>query len=113
MKTKILLALDSSESSANAARYVADLLGNNPDVSVTVFHVLRCIPPELLEVGSLQEEEELHRKKQEWEESQRKIECKFFEPIIEILKQAGFSDEQCHIKHFAPLPGFDVAKKQE
>ena len=109
MKTKILLALDSSESSVNAARYVADLLGNNQNVSVTLFHVLRCIPPELLEVGSLQEEEELHRKKRAWEESQYKTECKFFEPIIDILKQAGFNEEQFDTKHFAPLPGFDVA----
>lgn len=109
MKTNILLALDSSESSISAARYVGNLLGNNQNVSVTLFHVFRCVPPELLEAGSLEDVEELHRKKQAWEESQHNIECTCFDPIIEILQQAGFREEQFHTKHFAPLPGCDVA----
>jgi len=109
MKTKILLALDGSESSVNAARYVAGLLGSNQNVSVTLFHVLKSIPPGLLEVGSLQEENELHRKKKEWEESEFKTEGKFIEPIIKMLKQAGFSEEQLDVKYTAPMPGFDVA----
>ena len=36
MRAKILLALDGSESSMKAARYVANLLRNQPDVSMGV-----------------------------------------------------------------------------
>jgi len=109
MRSKFLIASDSSESSINATRYVARLLGKNHDVSITFFHVLSSIPPALLESGSLEGEMELESEKEHWEEAQHKIECNCFEPMIEILRKAGFQEEQIQIKHFAPLPGFDVA----
>lgn len=109
MKSNILLAVDCSESSIKAVHYVAGLLGNNHDISVTLFHVLLPVPPELLESGTLQEADEINRKEAAWEEAEREIECKCLEPMIDILKEAGFSEEQIQTKHSAPLPEFDVA----
>ena len=65
MKSSFLLAVDSSDSSIRAARYVANLLGNNHNVFVTLFHVLRSVPPDLLEAGTLEEEDEINRKQHE------------------------------------------------
>jgi nucleotide-binding universal stress UspA family protein len=109
MNSNILLAVDSSESSMKAVRYVAGLLGNNHDISVTLFHALPPVPPALMESGTLQEADEIHRKEAAWEEAEHKIECKCLEPMIDILKQAGFREEQIQTKHSAPPPEFDVA----
>ena len=109
MKSKILLAIDGSGASIKAARYVASLLGSNHNVSVTLFHVLTTVPPDLLEAGTLEGEEENKHREGAWEEAEHEIECKCLEPVIDILKQTGFREEQIQRKHFAPLPGFDVA----
>ncbi len=109
MNSNILLAVDSSTSSIKAVLYVANLLENNHDVSVTLFHVLPSVPHDLFRSGTLQVENEINRKKAAWEEAEHKIECKCLEPMIDTLKQAGFSEDQIHAKHAAPLPEFDVA----
>ena len=48
---RILLAVDESENSHHVAQYVGSLLGQTPDVGVTLFHVLQPLPRELLEHG--------------------------------------------------------------
>lgn len=50
---KILLAVDNSEASANAVRFVAKLLGRAiaKDDSVTVFHVAATLPDTLIAPG--------------------------------------------------------------
>lgn len=109
MNSNILLAVDSSASSTKAVLYVANLLGNNRNISITLFHVLPPMPPDLLESGTLEGETELKSERKHWEEAEHKIECKCFEPMIDTLKQAGFHKERIQTKHFVPLPGFDVA----
>lgn len=109
MKAKILLAIDGSASSTNATKYVARLLNNKPDVSVTMFHVLAPIPPALLETGSAQAEPELERSRQAWEESELQIEGKLFKPLRNILELEGFRPEQVHCKYVAPVPESEIA----
>ena len=48
---RILVAVDESENSHRAVQYVGALLRRTPDVAVTLFHVLKPMPRELLEHG--------------------------------------------------------------
>ena len=109
MKFKILLALDSSEYSLKAADYVANLLGRNPNVTVTLFHVLHNIPPYYMEAGSYEQKPVLDSEKADWEKDEHIVDCKCMAPVIETMKDAGFRDDQVIEKHFAPQPGLDVA----
>jgi len=116
MRAKILLALDGSEPSMKAARYVANLLGGQTDVSVTLFYVLSPIPPSLLEHGGdesqsqpSEAEVEFERRRTSWVEAKQAVECKLFDPIREMFKQAGFRDEQIQTKCPAPIPESNVA----
>ena len=49
--SRILVAVDGSEHSARALRYVGTLLRDTRDVQITLFHVLKPMPRELLEHG--------------------------------------------------------------
>ena len=49
--SRIMIAIDDSEHSARALRYVGTLLRDTHDVHVTLFHVLKPMPRELLEHG--------------------------------------------------------------
>ena len=49
--SRILVAVDDSEHSGRALRYVGTLLRDTRDVRVTLFHVLKPMPRELLEHG--------------------------------------------------------------
>ncbi len=110
MKSKLLLAMDNSKCSLKAARYVADLFGEKSDISVTLFHVLRSVPPYYLESGNFTDKPELDRERAEWEEAEHNIECKCMGPVVEMLKGVGFNNDQVEEKHFAPTPEIDVAE---
>ncbi len=110
MKMKVLLAMDSSKNSLKAARYAADLLGNNSsDVSITLFHVLNTVPPAFLETGTFEQKPDQDRDRADWEKSEHATECKCMELVTEMLKKVGFDDSRIEEKHFAPRPEFDVA----
>ena len=51
LHARILIAIDGSEHSARALHYVGTLLRETSDVQVTLFHVLKPMPRELLEHG--------------------------------------------------------------
>src|SRR5512135_3866508 len=48
---KILVAVDDSDQSVRAMHYVGSLLRDTHDVGVTLFHVLKPMPRELMEHG--------------------------------------------------------------
>jgi nucleotide-binding universal stress UspA family protein len=108
MGTKILLALDGSEPSMRAARYVADLLGSRSDALVTLFHVILPIPPSLLE-GSVNYETELKRQRAIWVKDAKTAESKLFAPAREIFQQAGFTQNQVKAKCRTSVNQPDVA----
>ncbi len=54
---RILIAVDGSEHSARALHYVGMLLRDTCDVQVTLFHVLKPMPRELLEHGGSEDPE--------------------------------------------------------
>lgn len=94
MKSKILLAIDGSEPSMRAVRYVANLLGNQPDVSITLLHILLPIPPSLLEAGSFEVEPQLELERVNWVKAEETVECNIFDPVREMLTNAGFDSKQ-------------------
>ena len=49
--SRILIAVDGSEHSARALRYVGTLLRDTRNVQITLFHVLKPMPRALLEHG--------------------------------------------------------------
>jgi nucleotide-binding universal stress UspA family protein len=108
MGTKILLALDGSEPSMRAARYVADLLGSRSDAWVTLFHVILPIPPSLLE-GSVEYVTELKRQRAIWVKDEKTAESKLFAPVREIFHQAGFRQDQIQTKCRTSVNQPDVA----
>jgi nucleotide-binding universal stress UspA family protein len=108
MDSKILLALDGSEPSMRAVRYVADLLSNRTDAVVTLFHVLMPIPPSLLE-GSTEYENELKKQRANWVKDEKAVENMLFTPVREILLQAGFRQDQIQTKCRTSVHEPDVA----
>lgn len=113
MKAKILLALDGSEPSMNATRYVANLFGNQPDVSVTLYHVFSPASPSPPHTGNLwisvEAKSELQRRKVSWADAEKAIESQIFEPARVIFKRAGFRDEQIETKCCVQRNESDVA----
>jgi len=94
MKARILLAIDGSEPSMRAVRYVANLLGNQRDVSVTLLHILLPVPPALLEAGSFEVEPQLELERVNWVKAEAAVECNIFDPVREMLTKAGFDGKQ-------------------
>lgn len=96
----VLLAVDDSEGSFQAAQYVADVIGPQPRYQVYLFHVLPSIPPELLEFGGAEDpkkeevlSDELRKIQNQWiDEAKGKA-----EPIMNkakaILHQGGLSPD--------------------
>ncbi len=118
MSEKILIAVDGSETSLQAVRYVGDILRDSGGIEVTLLHVLE-IPPELLEHGGAEDsakehrlEESLEGQREEWRQSsQKRMEEEFFGPARQILRQKGVQEESVHIrtKLTTDMPHPDVA----
>jgi nucleotide-binding universal stress UspA family protein len=94
---RILLAVDESDNSHRAVQYVGSVLRRTPDVSVTIFHVLKPMPRELLEHGGSENpagEAELGtrlRHEQEvWIQQERESECHVLKTAYETLNRSGF-----------------------
>ncbi|MEK6533127.1 MAG: universal stress protein, partial [Nitrospirota bacterium] len=85
---RILLAVDESENSRRVARYVGSLLCRTPGVALTLFHVLKPMPRELLEHGGSEDPAteaqlsvQLRDEQEAWIRKEGEAEC-------HILKQA-------------------------
>ena len=86
---RILLAIDESENSHRIVQYVGSLLRRTPDVAVTLFHVLKPMPRELLEHGGAENPAaeaqlgaQLRNEQEAWIRKERESEC-------HILKKAS------------------------
>lgn len=94
---RILVAVDESEHARRVVRYVGALLQRTPDVDVTLFHVLKPIPRELLEHGGserpeveAQLSEQLKHEQQAWIIGEQERECPILRNACRTLTQAGF-----------------------
>lgn len=105
MLMRILLAVDESESSERAVRYVGSLLHETHNVELTLFHVLKPIPRELLEHGGSEnpviEEElskQLRKEQEEWVRVEGQVEYPILVKALETLGKAGFPIERVTMK---------------
>jgi nucleotide-binding universal stress UspA family protein len=98
----MLLAVDESENSHRVVQYVGSLLCRTPDVVVTLFHVLKPMPRELLEHGGSENPAaeaqlgvQLRDEQEAWIEKERESECHVLKQACETLAQSGF--EMSHV----------------
>ena len=102
---RILLAVDESEHSHRAVKYVGSLLRRTPDVAVTLFHVLKPMPRELLEHGGsenpaieAQLDQQLHNEQEAWIRKEGESESQVLNKACETLTQSGFDRSQVAFK---------------
>jgi len=103
--SRILIAVDDSEHSARALRYVGTLLRDARDVQVTLFHVLKPMPRELLEHGGSEDPavevrlaEELHQDQENWVRAESEIEAPILVKARELFGKTGFPLDHVTLK---------------
>jgi nucleotide-binding universal stress UspA family protein len=113
---RILLAVDGSEHSERAVRYVAKLVGRQPDCRVHLLHVVEPMPPAALETrGSNDPAEEdrqgaaLEAAERRWIEEHASGSTQMLEALRAILLEAGLGAEQVSTGARAPMPEDKVA----
>jgi nucleotide-binding universal stress UspA family protein len=91
---KIMVAVDGSESSLRVLDHVTHMIGANPDLKVTLFHVL----PYLRHYYSVDFERENPRLQEiSQQENMKRMEA-FYKKAREKLKTAGIKESQIEIK---------------
>lgn len=103
---RILLAVDESENSHRVVQYVGSLLRRTPDVAVTLFHVLKPMPRELLEHGGsenpaaeAQLRVQLRDEQRAWIRKERESECHVLKKACETLAQSGFDRSHVALRY--------------
>lgn len=103
--SRILIAVDAPEHSARALRYVGTLLRDARDVQVTLFHVLKPMPRELLEHGGSEDPaievrlaEALHQDQDNWVRAQSEVEFPILAKALELLGKTGFPLDHVTLK---------------
>lgn len=102
---RILLAIDDSQNSERAVKYLGSLLRETQDVEITLFHVLKPLPRELLEHGGSEDPkvegqlgEQLRREQEEWVRSESVVEYPILVKALEVLGKTGFPIERVTLK---------------
>ena len=102
---RILVAVDESENSHRAVKYVGSVLRGRPDTAVTLFHVLKPVPRELLEHGGSESpaaearlSQELRKEQEAWIRQEAEFECPVLIQACETLTQSGFDRNQVTLK---------------
>ena len=95
--SRIMIAIDDSEHSARALRYVGTLLRDVRNVQVTLFHVLKPIPRELLEHGGSEDPSgevrlatELPHDQENWVREESVMEYPILVQALELFGKTGF-----------------------
>jgi hypothetical protein len=92
-----LIAVDDSEHPARALRYVGTLLRDVRKVQVTLFHVLKPMPRELLEHGGSEDPvdevrlaTELYQDQENWVRAESVMEYPILVQALELFGKTGF-----------------------
>lgn len=103
--SRILIAVDGSEHSARALRYVGTLLRDTRDVQVTLFHVLKPMPRELLEHGGSEDPaeeirlaKELQQDQENWVHAESTMEYPILVHALELFRKTGFPLDRVTLK---------------
>jgi len=89
--SRILIAVDDSEHSARALRYVGTLLRDVRNVQVTLFHVLKPIPRERLA-------KELQQDQENWVREESVMEYPILVQALELFGKTGFPLDRVTLK---------------
>lgn len=102
---RILLAVDESENSHRAVKYVGSLLRGTPDTAVTLFHVLKPMPRELLEHGGSENPtaearlgQQLRNEQDAWVRNEEASESHVLKKACDTLTQSGFDRSRVALK---------------
>jgi hypothetical protein len=102
---KILIVVEESDQSIHTARYVGSLLRDTKDVGVTLFHVLKPMPRELMEHGGSEDPEtedrlgaQLRKDQEDWVRTESVIEYPILLKALEPLGQTGFPLDRVTLK---------------
>jgi nucleotide-binding universal stress UspA family protein len=102
---RVLVAVDESENSHRAVKYVGSLLRETPDTAVTLFHVLKPLPRVLLEHGGsenpaaeAQLSKQLRKEQEAWIRQEEESECPLLMMAREALIQSGFDESRVALK---------------
>ncbi|MDF0643963.1 MAG: universal stress protein [Nitrospira sp.] len=102
---KILIVVEDSDQATQAATYVGSLLRDTHDISVTLFHVLKPMPRELMEHGGSEDpkiedrlEAQLRKDQEEWVRTESAIEYPILQKALGPLGQAGFPLDRVTLK---------------
>ena len=103
--SRILIAVDGSEHSARALHYVGTLLRDTRDVQVTLFHVLKPMPRELLEHGGSEDPageillaKELQQDQENWVHAESVMEYPILVHALELFGKTGFPLDRVTLK---------------
>ena len=115
---KILIAVDETDASLKAVRYVARLLGGRKDLHVRLFHVLPSIPPELLEYGGAENPRkeqqlstELHSAQADWIDQAKRSANASLESALVVLIDHGLLSEHISTEFSSSIHKPDVARE--
>ena len=102
---KILIVVEDSNQSVPAATYVGSLLRDTHDVTMTLFHVLKPMPRELMEHGGSEDPQmedrlgvQLRKDQEEWVRTESAIEYPILLKALEPLGQTGFPLDRVTLK---------------
>ncbi len=102
---KILVAVDDSDQSLHAMHYVGSLLRDTHDVHVTLLHVLKPMPRELMEHGGSENPKvedslgtQLRKEQEEWVRMEGAVEYPILLKALERLGQTGFPIDRVTLK---------------
>jgi nucleotide-binding universal stress UspA family protein len=102
---RILLSVDDSENSQRAVSYVGSLLRQTPDVSITLFHVLKPMPRKLMEHGGSENPAiegrlgaQLREDQDVWYRTEREAECRVLTKAQATLEKSGFDTAHVSLK---------------
>ncbi len=105
VSSRILVAINESDPAARALRYVGTLLRDTPNVYVTLFHVLRPMPRELLEHGGSEDPrvetrlaDNLKKEQEDWIKAESFVEYPILVKALEVLGRTGFPLDRVTLK---------------
>ncbi len=101
----ILVAVDESPHTGRALHYVGTLLRHARDVRITLFHVLKPMPRELLEHGGSEDPvvesrlgAELQQDQDNWVKAESEAERPILARSLEMLRATGFPSDRVTLK---------------
>jgi len=112
----ILIAIDDSKSSERALAQVAHKIDDPSAWHIILLHVLRPIPPKLLEHGGAEDPREEERveasldaAQDAWWHREKQAAQPFLAHAVATLKEANIPEQAIETQIYAPVPGEDIA----